>query len=188
MTCSQFRDPTSGEMTSPEPQDSLITCQEMTVNHRISSIAISVTLGIWCLLVVFGPNAKAQSYSIDWHKVSSGGGTSAGGVFSVSGTIGQCDSGGSLTGGTYSLTGGFWSLLSLAQTPGAPTLKIFLTSTNTVVVSWPWPSTGWSFQHNNTLSLSNWGAPSEIINHDALNGFIIVNPSGGSHFYRLTKP
>lgn len=172
---------------SPNPQDCLITCQEI-VGCRISSLGVSVTLGVWCLLVLFGQNAKAQSYSIDWHKVSGGGGTSTGGALLVSGTIGQCDSGGPLNGGTYSITGGFWSLLSVAQTPGAPILKIILTSTNTAVVSWPWPSTGWRLQHNNTLSPANWGTPSEIVNHDAMNGFIIVNPSGGSQFYRLTKP
>ena len=51
----------------------------------------------------------AQSYSIDWYKVSGGGGTSTGGTYSVSGTIGQHDAGGAMTGGNYSLTGGFWA-------------------------------------------------------------------------------
>ena len=36
-----------------------------------------------------------------------GGGTSTGGVYSVSGTIGQPDAG-LLTGGSYTLAGGFW--------------------------------------------------------------------------------
>jgi hypothetical protein len=35
----------------------------------------------------------AQQYSIDWYKVASGGGTSTGGTFSISGTIGQHDTG-----------------------------------------------------------------------------------------------
>ncbi|HXR05029.1 MAG TPA: hypothetical protein VN836_10025, partial [Verrucomicrobiae bacterium] len=38
--------------------------------------------------------ANAQQYSIDWHKVAGGGGTSSGGTFAVSGTIGQPDAGG----------------------------------------------------------------------------------------------
>ena len=33
--------------------------------------------------------ASAQTYSIDWFKIAGGGGTSTGGVYSVSGTIGQ---------------------------------------------------------------------------------------------------
>ncbi len=52
----------------------------------------------------------AQNYSIDWYKIAGGGGTSTGGVYAVSGTIGQTDAGGPLTNGQYSVTGGFWVL------------------------------------------------------------------------------
>src|SRR5579862_6105566 len=62
----------------------------------------------------------AQNYSVDWHKIAGGGGTSSGGLYSVNGTIGQPDAGGAMVGGNYSLTGGFWSLISGSQTPGAP--------------------------------------------------------------------
>jgi hypothetical protein len=47
-----------------------------------------------------------------------------------------------MKGGNFSLTGGFWSLFAV-QTPGAPLLTIRLTTTNTAIVSWPSPSTGW---------------------------------------------
>ncbi len=47
-------------------------------------------------------------YSLDWWTVDSGGATSsAGGSYSLGGTIGQPDTGAS-SGGTYTLTGGFW--------------------------------------------------------------------------------
>src|SRR5271166_1518915 len=82
--------------------------------------------------------AQAQ-YSIDWYKVSGGGGTSTGGVYSVSGTIGQPDAGAAMSGGNYSVAGGFWSLISVVQTPGAPTLSV-THSGNSVIVSWPYPS------------------------------------------------
>ena len=77
----------------------------------------------------------AQQYSIDWYKIAGGGGTSTGGIYQVSGTIGQPDAGGPMTGGNYSLTGGFWALISVVQTPGAPTLYIS-DSGNTVTVYW----------------------------------------------------
>jgi hypothetical protein len=64
--------------------------------------------------------ALAQSYSIPWHNIDGGGGTSTGGGYSLSGTIGQPDAG-RMSGGGYSLAGGFWSLASEA-TPGAPTI------------------------------------------------------------------
>ena len=93
----------------------------------------------------------AQQYSIDWYKVSGGGGTSTGGTYAVSGTIGQHDAGGPMTGGNYSVTGGFWALISVVQTPGAPTLYI-TGSGNTVSVYWQNVS-GWSLQQINNLAI-----------------------------------
>src|SRR5262245_40374580 len=49
---------------------------------------------------------RAQNYSVDWHTIAGGGGTSTGGVYSVSGTVGQPDAG-TMSGGSYSLAGGF---------------------------------------------------------------------------------
>jgi len=60
--------------------------------------------------------ASAQPYAIDWHTIDGGGGTSTGGVYSVAGTIGQPDvSQQPMTGGNYSLTGGFWALFAWIQ-------------------------------------------------------------------------
>ena len=47
-------------------------------------------------------------YTLDWWTVDSGGATSsAGGGYSLGGTLGQPDAGAS-TGGSYALSGGFW--------------------------------------------------------------------------------
>src|SRR6516225_9851940 len=99
----------------------------------------TLILSLSLLLPVLG---FAQPYSISWYKVAGGGGTSTGAVFSVSGTIGQHDAGTPMTGGNYSLTGGFWALISVVQTPGAPTLYISH-SGNTVTVYWQNVS-GWT--------------------------------------------
>jgi len=56
--------------------------------------------------------ANGQQYFLDWSKVAGGGGTSTGLNYSVSATIGQNDASGPLNGGNYSLTGGFWTLIS----------------------------------------------------------------------------
>src|ERR1017187_6815621 len=128
--------------------------------------------------------ALAQSYSIDWYKVSGGGGTSTGGVYSVSGTIGQQDAGGPMTGGNYSLYGGFWALYAV-QTPGAPALAIQLTATNTAIVYWRSPSTGWNLQVNTNLATTNWVTPAETVNDNGTIKYIIVNPPTGNRFYRL---
>jgi hypothetical protein len=132
--------------------------------------------------------SNAQSYSINWFTIDGGGGTSTGGVYSVSGTIGQPDAGGPMTGGNYSLTGGFWSLLSVVQTPGAPLLTITFTATNTAVISWPSLPTGFNLQQNGDLNTVNWVAPSEIVTDNGTNKFIIVSPTAGNRFYRLFRP
>ena len=131
-------------------------------------------------------SASAQTYSIDWFKVAGGGGTSTSAVYTVTGTIGQHDAGGPLTGGSYSLVGGFWSLFAI-QSTNAPTLRILLTSTNTAVVSWPSPSSGWRLQQSPLASGGTWVTPGETVNDNGLTRFIIVNPPAGNRFYRLTS-
>jgi len=69
-----------------------------------------------------------------------------------------------------------------------PKLSISLTTTNTAIVSWPSPSTGWSLQQNSDLSTTSWSGPSETINDNGTDKFIIVNPPTGNRFYRLNKP
>jgi hypothetical protein len=153
------------------------------MNRCMKTLSIALlAIAAW---VTFSLNA--QTYSFDWFKVAGGGGISTGGVFTVSGTIGQHDAGGPLTGGNFSVVGGFWSLI-VVQTTGAPTLKIFLTTTNTAVVSWPSPSPNWRLQENPSPSGSSWITPTETVNDNGTEKFIVVNPVAGSRFYRLTSP
>src|SRR5258708_9372109 len=102
---------------------------------KVPAFALIILASAFCL------RAPAQSFSIDWLKISGGGGKSTNGQFSVSGTIGQPDAGGVMSGGNYSVTGGFWSLISVVRTAGAPALTV-THSGNSVTVSWPSPSTG----------------------------------------------
>ena len=130
----------------------------------------------------------AQSYSIDWYTIDGGGGTSTGGVYSVSGTIGQPDAG-RLSGGAYTVEGGFWGIIAAVQTPGAPRLTITRTPTNTVAVSWPSPSTGYVLQQNtNSIASVNWSNAPGTIQDDGTTKTLVVNPPTGNRFYRLFKP
>lgn len=147
-------------------------------------IVFSLAISLCCLV----PQALAQDFSIDWFTIDSGGGTSTGGVYSVSGTLGQPDASHSMTGGGFSITGRFWSLLSVVQTPGAPLLSITRTGTTAAIVSWPSGSTGFTLQQNTNLNSLNWIAASETVTNDGSTNFIIVNPAAGNRFYRLFKP
>ncbi|HLH55799.1 MAG TPA: hypothetical protein VKY92_19515, partial [Verrucomicrobiae bacterium] len=57
----------------------------------------------------------AQNYSVDWYKISGGGGSCSGGTYTLTSTIGQHDAT-VMTGGRYSLVGGFWAIITAVQT------------------------------------------------------------------------
>ena len=140
------------------------------------------------LLISLAALAALGQYSVDWSTIDGGGGTSTGGVYSVSGTSGQPDAG-AMSGGNYTLQGGFWGIISVVQTPGASLLSIARTTTNTVAVFWPSPSTGWTLQQNtNSVSSLNWSNVTAAIQDDGTNKTLIVNPPTGNRFYRLFKP
>ena len=136
--------------------------------------------------------ASAQNYNIDWFTIDGGGGTSTGGVFAVSGTIGQPDAGATMTGGNYSLTGGFWSVIAAVQTPGEPILTITRNSASGVVtVSWDAPATGFVLDHTGALTGSpsvSWAQVSFPYQTNAGRIFITEPSSAGNRFYRLRKP
>ena len=71
---------------------------------------------IVCLLAAAINKAQAQTgdgYDLTWNTMESGGrAAAADGSYSIYGTFGQPDARPSLTGGEYSLVGGFWSFLS----------------------------------------------------------------------------
>jgi hypothetical protein len=138
-----------------------------------------VIIAGWLLAL---PTLHAQSYSIDWFTIDGGGGTSTGGVYSVSGTIGQPDAGDAMTGGNYSVTGGFWSLISVLQTAGAPTLTITYAG-NQTIVSWSPSVTGWTLQTNNNLATGTWGNYLGAVSNNRLTN----SPSQGNLFFRLKQ-
>ena len=147
---------------------------------------IRTGLFAFVLLVLFCMSSQAQPYSIDWYRIAGGGGTSTGGTYTVSGTIGQHDANSLATNANVSLVSGFWALYAV-ETPGAPTLSIKLTTTNTAMVYWPSPSPGWTLQAATNFPTTNWSTPVELVNDNGTNKYIIIN-SPGHRFFRLRNP
>lgn len=144
------------------------------------------------LLGLLAPALHAQTYSINWYVVAGGGGTSSGTsggtVYSLSGTIGQPGAGGPLTGGTYSLTGGFWSYVSVVQTVNAPVLTIAHTG-GSVIVSWPASATSFTLQQNSNLATTNtWITSSYTITTASGTNSITITPPSGHLYFRLVAP
>jgi len=65
--------------------------------------------GATLVLAIGGASTAFGQLSINWYTIDGGGGTSSGGTFTLSGTIGQPDAGAAMTGGTFTLNGGFWA-------------------------------------------------------------------------------
>lgn len=148
---------------------------------------------ICCLVaLVLGPvtAARAQSYDISWYKVSGGGGTSAGGAYSVTGTIGQADAG-TLSGGSYTLTGGFWGIIATVQVPGSPPLTIVGVTTNQVMLAWPASYAGFRIQQDSSVGNTNWlNLNTNSYSITVTNGSnrVTLPVSGGNQFFRLVSP
>lgn len=131
--------------------------------------------------------ADAQPFTMDWHQISGGGGMSTNGQYAVTGTIGQPDAGGAMSGGSYSVTGGFWSLIAAVQTIGAPALTVAC-SGGRVTVSWPSASTGLVLQQNSNLATANWTTSGYTISTaSGTNSITIISPAGNL-FFRLAAP
>ena len=153
-----------------------------SINHWRIAPKLGFVFGLLALLAA---TSRAQNFTIDWFTIDGGGGTSTGGIYSVSGTIGQPDAG-TMSGGTYSLVGGFWGVISAVQTPGAPFLSIER-QPGAVRVYWLKPASG--FVLDQSLSVTGtWSQVSFPYTTNAADISISVNPPTGDKFYRLRKP
>ena len=137
-----------------------------------------------CAVAMFlTTSSRAQQYSIDWFTIDGGGGTSTGGGYSVSGTIGQHDAGGPMTGGNYSLTGGFWALPFAVQSADAPLLTIAPFGAGQARISWTPKTPGFVLQENTNLTTTNWvNSPSGAGNPVTVPATLPIKS------YRLRKP
>ena len=136
-------------------------------------------------LIAVVTQTSAQPFSIDWHTIGGGGGTSTGGVFAVSGTTGQPTANAqSMTNGGFSLTGGFWSVFAV-PTPDAPLLSIERQDAN-VRIFWPQPATGFVLEQSPTVT-GAWSQVSVPYTTNATGISISVPAPTGNKFYRLRK-
>ncbi len=148
-----------------------------TLKLRVASI-LSAACGVLLASYAFG-----QNYSITWYTIDGGGGTSSGGSFSLSGTIGQPDAlPVAMTNGQYSLLGGFWALPIAVQVTNAPLLTITPAALGQATISWAPNTPGFVLQFTPTLTPADWqDAPSGAQNP------VNVPATAPSMFYRLFK-
>ena len=177
--------PPIGNPNQPLPGAHSGPCLSPHVTRNTGHRLVAAFLGLSLALAAAG---QAQTnYTIDWSTLDGGGGTSTGGVYTVSGTIGQPDAG-AMSGGNYTLASGFWGIVAAVQTPGAPYLWVALTPTNTVVVWWALPETSWELQATTNLVTTGsvWTGRAYVTN--GANCVYIESPPAGNRFYRLYRP
>jgi hypothetical protein len=144
---------------------------------------VLVSLGLTLCSVV----TWAQNYSLTGGTITGGGGTSTGGVYSVSGSIGQPDAG-SMSGGSYSLEGGLWSIISIVPTPGAPKLSL-TRAANQLLISWPAAGgAGYQLEQTPALASPSWVTNSGPVMDSGTNKTVTIQLTPGNLFLRLRKP
>ena len=96
-----------------------------------------------------------------------------------------------MTGGNYTLEGGFWGIIAAVQTPGAPLLTITLNpQLSSVMVSWTSPAEGWTLEYATVLT-GGTGLWTEIpppYQTNATSLYFTEPLPTGNRFYRLHKP
>ena len=140
-------------------------------------------LGLATAAFFINADAVAQSsgrYSLTWSTIDGGGGSCAGGVYSINGTVGQPDAS-AAPGGAYRLAGGFWpGIQGLLR----PTLYI-AASGPSVIISWAASANGFYLQHCADLAQSNWvsnSTPAFLFGSDK----VVVESAANVRLYRLT--
>jgi hypothetical protein len=70
---------------------------------------------------------------------------------------------------------------------GTVTVTVALTHTNTIVLSWPSPSTGFTLQQNSNVGSTNWTNVGLTPSNNGTTMSVVVPASPGSRFYRLKE-
>jgi hypothetical protein len=91
---------------------------------------------------------------------------------------------------TASLSSGAW-LMQLAAFKAAlppPTLRIFATTTNTLIAAWPVTSASFRLQQNSNLASTNWLDVTNTAVVTNSQNQVILSPTSSLRFYRLRYP
>ena len=92
--------------------------------HAKPNLRVLLFAGLMLLLTLPVLTQSGGELDLSWNTVDSGGGTfSSGDGYALGGTIAQPDAG-SLTGGTFTLSGGFWAGQAAPTPP--PSYDLFL--------------------------------------------------------------
>src|SRR5262245_12446154 len=113
----------------------------------------AIILFVGCLSLAASAQVSGP-FVIGRQSLNGGGGPSSGCTSSLNGTVGQPDAGAPMSGGAFTISGGFWVP---APSGPVPHLAIRLVGANRIVLSWPDPSTGCVLQQTSNMSAPGGG-------------------------------
>ncbi len=132
-------------------------------------------------------HASGQSAGGNWRLAVStfdaGGQTSSGGVWRLTGTIGQPDAtAGKSTGGSLAVQGGFWP--GVLTEPGGPKLTITPLGTTRFTLAWTGEASGYKLQHSTNMLTWSDTTGTGIV---AAGSHIWSLVSGPRYYFRLKR-
>jgi hypothetical protein len=132
-------------------------------------------IGAWPMATTVLAQTGGQ-YDLSWSTIDEGGPSSTGDSYWLGGTAGQIDASGPLTGGSFELTGGFWSIEN--GPPTAVTLASFtaIPQAGSILVAWE------TAMEIDTVGFNLYRAQSPSGDWVRLNAALIPSQSPGSVF------
>ena len=129
-------------------------------------------------------------FTVDWYCLAAGGASSAtpGGRFAISSTIGQAAPNPPAAQGRFELSSGYWALVGVVQTVGAPLLTSRLMGAQ-VRVSWiSTPDTAWKLQQtSHTPDQAVWSDAPYPVADDGVERSVLILAPNGRAFFRLIR-
>lgn len=134
------------------------------------------------LLLTAAARGADARFAVISSTIDTGGGSfkATNGRYAIEGTLGQAEAGAELksTDSRYVLEPGFWTGITLIQTPDAPLLKIRFVKGN-AVISWPMSVTGFALQENSDLGNASSWIPTPVSVVDTATEHTVTLPAVG---------
>lgn len=146
-------------------------------------LLVSVFLSFTC-----GHPVSGQIYSMRTSAITAASGPGSAGPYVVNASLGQFASAARLAEPPYEIAGRFCFQESSSVLPDPPRLELLLSSTNTIIVSWPSAAAGWELQSSPELRAANWTATAQAVMDDGLEKYVIIDAGAAQQFYRLFRP
>jgi hypothetical protein len=136
-------------------------------------------------LLALTKTASAQ-YQITHWTVDAGGGQSAGGGYTLKGSVGQAAAG-TAKSGTFQLVAGFYGVVAVTPQEGGPRLRI-ATTAREVIVAWPSTARGYQLQEAADLTKPAWTDVRQAAQLVGSEDQVRLPWQVGNRYFRLHQP